>query len=97
MHFKGKTQEWNRYRADRTSRAGPPHSGVGDRSVQDLLTEHGGLLIPRNGEMGRELTAFMGKLVRKYKGDMSNATKLTVRRGVYCFDMKVPKGQPTGA
>ena len=62
-----------------------------------VLTEHGGLLIPRNGEMGRELTAFMGKLVRKYKGDMSNATKLTVRRGVYCFDMKVPKGQPAGA
>jgi hypothetical protein len=47
--------------------------------------------------MGRELTAFMGKLGRKYKGDMSNAAKLTVRRGVYCFDMKVPKGQPAGA
>ena len=81
MHFKWKTQEWSRY----------------SKTQHAVLTEHGGLLLPRNGEMGRELTAFTGKLVRKYKGDMSNATKLTVRRGVYCFDMKVPKGQPTGA
>ena len=59
-----------------------------------MLSEHGGLLIPRNGEMGRELATFMSKLVKKYKGDTSNATKLTVRRGVYCFDMMVPQGQP---
>ena len=61
-----------------------------------VLDRNGGILIPRDGAMGKELDEFMNKLVRKYRSDKTNATKLTVRRGVYCFDMQVPHGQPAG-
>ena len=62
-----------------------------------VLDENGGMLIPHNGAMGKELNEFMNKLVRKYRTDKSNATRLTVRRGVYCFDMRVPHRQPERA
>ena len=49
-----------------------------------------------HGAMGKEFDEFMNKLVRKYRDDKTNATKMTVRRGVYCFDMQAPHGQPLG-
>lgn len=59
-----------------------------------VLNEDGGMLIPKEGAMGKEFAELLAKLVRKHRADKSNATKLTVRRGVYCFDMMVPTGQP---
>jgi hypothetical protein len=57
------------------------------------LGAHGGQLIPRNSQAGKEYAAFMEKLHKKY----NCMTPVKVRNGIYLMDFWIAPGTSEGS